>query len=149
MTDRSRIPALFGAAALLLPGIAVAAVKPAQLVARLTPTQESPPQQVRNPRAAGTFTVTARPATNGYRLVWKLTFTRLSGAATSAYIHRGNRGTHGAALIHLCSPCRSGATGDEYLSPSELTLARRGKLYVNVRTLRNPDGEIRGQLRVS
>jgi hypothetical protein len=143
------IPALFGAAALLLPGIAVAAVKPAQLVARLTPTQESPPQRVRNLEASGTFTVTARAVNNGYRLVWKLTFTRLSGTATSAYIHRGTPGTHGAALIHLCSPCRSGASGNEYLSPPELTLARQGKLYVNVRTMRNPDGEIRGQLRVS
>jgi CHRD domain-containing protein len=120
-----------------------------QVSARLTAAQESPPQQVRNLKASGTFRATVRPGKNGYRLVWKLTFARLTGVATSADVHHGARGAHGAAVLHLCSPCKSGATGAEYFSPPELTLARQGLLYVNVRTARNPAGEIRGQLRFS
>jgi len=150
MTNRDRISARLGGAvvALLLPAVAPASVNRVQLAARLTPGQEAPTQQHRNLAASGTFTATVRPVKNGYRLSWRLTFTKLSGAATSAYIHRGRAGTHGAAIVQLCSPCRSGASGNEYFSPPELTLARQGSLYVNVRTPLNPGGEIRGQVRV-
>jgi hypothetical protein len=66
----------------------------------------------------------------------------------SAYIHEGRRGTHGAAFVFLCAPCRSGAHGSSFFSPSELALGRQGRLYVNVRTAMNPAGEIRGQISV-
>jgi hypothetical protein len=127
----------------------VATAAPVHLTARLTGAQESPPQAFKNAKATGTFTGTLRTAKNGYRLRWQLTFSKLSGVATSAYIHQGKRGTHGAALLQLCAPCKSGATGDAFFSPPELTLARAGSLYVNVRTPKNPNGEIRGQIRVS
>jgi CHRD domain len=98
--------------------------------------------------ASGSFTAQLRPIKNGYRLTWKLTFRGLSGRASTAYLHQGKPGTHGAALVHLCSLCKSGATGSSYFSPPELKLARAGRLYVNVRTAKNPSGEIRGQVRV-
>jgi hypothetical protein len=138
--------ALLAASALSL----AASATPVQvhLTARTTAAQEIPQQTLRNAKANGLFWATLKPTTNGYSLDWRLTFTRLTGPATSAIIHLGTRGAHGAAMAVLCSPCRSGATGSAYFSPPELVLARAGKLYVNVRTARNPDGEIRGQIAV-
>ena len=151
MTLRRRIVARLGVAvaAGCLVATALGSSSGVTVSARLTAAQESPPQQVRNAKASGTFSATVRPGSNGYRLVWKLTFAHLTGRATSAYIHQGARRAHGAALLELCSPCKTRAAGAAYLSPPELALAQQGLLYVNVRTARNPAGEIRGQLRFS
>jgi hypothetical protein len=151
MTVRRRVAARLGVAvaAALLAATALGSTSRVQIAARLTPGQESPPQQVHNLKASGTFLATVHPGSDGYRLVWKLTFARLRGVAMSADVHHGSPGNHGAAVIHLCSPCRSGATGAAYFSQPEVVLARAGLLYVNVRTARNPAGEIRGQLRLS
>jgi hypothetical protein len=128
--------------------VPAAAAGPVRLTARPTPAQEVPKQAIRNPKATGTFFATLEPAADGYRLAWRLTFAKLSGRATSAIIHLGKPGAHGAAMAVLCSPCASGARGSAYFSPPELVLARAGKLYVNIRTTRNPSGEIRGQIAV-
>ena len=40
---------------------------------------------------------------------WKLTFAKLSGAATAAHIHLGAKGKAGNVLVALCGPCTSGA----------------------------------------
>jgi len=151
MTVRRRVAARLGVAvaAAFLAATALGSTSRVQLAGRLTPGQESPPQQARNLKASGTFLATVQPAKDGYRLVWKLTFARLRGAAMSADVHHGSPGHHGAAVIHLCSPCRSGATGAQYFSQPEVVLAREGLLYVNVRTAKNTAGEIRGQLRLS
>ena len=143
--------AILVAAALLLAVPAVAgssSLSSIGLTAKLTASQEVPPQAVKNLGASGSFTAQLRPIKNGYRLTWKLTFRGLSGQAKTAYLHQGRPGAHGAALVHLCSLCKSGATGSSYFSPPELKLARAGRLYVNVRTTKNPSGEIRGQVRV-
>ena len=134
--------------ALALSGLAAAAGRTSALRARLTPSQEVPRQTVKTPNASGAFAGTLRPAAKGYRLTWRLTFSRLSGRAASAYLHAGRPGRHGAAFVFLCAPCTSGAHGSSFFSPSELLLARQGRLYVNVRTAKNPAGEIRGQITV-
>jgi hypothetical protein len=119
------------------------------LKAALNAKQEVPPQTFKVTRASGVFTATLVKRTKGYRLFWKLTFKKLSGKARSAYIHKGSPGKHGAAYFHLCSPCSSGVHGTAYASPAEMTLLKRGLMYVNVRTARNPAGEIRGQIRAA
>ena len=142
---------LLAAAALLLSLPAVAgssSVTTIGLTSHLTASQEIPPQTVKNLGASGTFTAQLRPVKNGYRLTWKLTYRGLTGRATTAYLHQGKPGAHGAALVHLCSLCTSGKTGSSYFSPPELKLVRAGKVYVNIRTAKNPSGEIRGQVRV-
>jgi hypothetical protein len=108
-----------------------------------------PKQTVGTPRASGTFAGTIRPVTKGYRLYWRLSFSRLSGPATFAHIQRGKEGLAGSILILLCRQCAAGARGSAYVSPGELTLMRTGRTYVNLRTAKNPAGEIRGQIRVS
>jgi CHRD domain len=107
-----------------------------------------PHQAVKVPNASGAFSGRLRATANGYRLSWRLTFIGLSGRAASAYLHQGKPGTHGPAFVFLCSPCISGAHGTSFFSPSELALVRQNRLYVNVRTARNPAGEIRGQVRI-
>lgn len=117
--------------------------------AALTASQEIPPQAVAVKNASGVFSATLAKTKKGYRLSWRLTFRNLSGMATSAYIHKGKPGQHGAAFFHLCSPCTSGAHGGSYASPSEATFLSNGLMYVNIRTAKNPAGEIRGQIRAA
>jgi hypothetical protein len=119
------------------------------LKANLNARQEVPPQTFKVTRASGVFTATLGKTKKGYKLFWKLTFKNLSGKARSAYIHKGRPGKHGPAYFHLCSPCLSGVHSKAYVSPTEMTLLKRGLMYVNVRTAKNPAGEIRGQIKVS
>jgi hypothetical protein len=117
--------------------------------ARLTAGQVVPRGTVKRTKASGLFSGTLTKTKKGYRLTWRLTFSKLSGRATSGYIHRGMPGKHGAALFHLCSPCSSGAHGSAYASPSEVALISNGRTYVTVRTKKNPAGEIRGQIAIA
>jgi hypothetical protein len=118
--------------------------------AALNGRQEVPPQSFKVTNASGSFAGRLTKTKKGYRLAWGLTYQGLSGKPFDSTIHRGRRGHHGPALISLCAPCglRS-AHGTAYVSPGELSLMRAGRTYVNVRTVRNRAGEIRGQIRVS
>jgi hypothetical protein len=128
-------------------GVAAAATaSPLRLNAGLTPGQEVPRQVFKVSSAAGKFSATLKPSKNGHRMYWRLTFSGLSGPATSAYIHEGGRGKRGIAYVYLCSPCISGAHGNRLFAVYDLRLARQGRMYVNVRTPKNPAGEIRGQV---
>ncbi len=102
-----------------------------KLKAALNIGQEKPIPKGTKLGASGRFTATL----NGTTLTWKLTFKHLSGAAIAAHIHMGARKVAGPIIVPLCpSTCTSPA----YL------LA--GKYYVNVHTVKNPGGEIRGQI---
>ena len=117
--------------------------------ARLTAGQVVPRGTVKLTKGSGLFSGTLTMTDKGYRLTWRLTFSKLSGRATSGYIHQGKPGKHGAALFHLCSPCLSGAHGKAYASPGQVALMSAGRTYVTVRTLKNPAGEIRGQIAIA
>jgi hypothetical protein len=82
-------------------------------------------------------------------LKWKLTFSKLSGAATAAHIHKGKAGVAGPVVVPLCGPCRSGQTGKATISKSVVSALEAGNAYVNVHTTKNANGEIRGQVKVS
>jgi CHRD domain len=100
-------------------------------------------------RARGSFSGTYVLNKTGATLTWKLTFTRLSGKALAAHIHRGKPGKAGPVVVPLCGPCRSGRVGKVNISKAVLTALEAGNAYVNVHTARNPAGEIRGQAKVS
>jgi hypothetical protein len=112
----------------------------------LRAAQERPKPKGKLARAKGTFTATiTRTGTSGV-ITWRLTFSKLSGRATAAHIHRGARGKAGPVIVPLCAPCRSGARGRATISESVLNALGSGGTYVNIHTRKNPAGEIRGQL---
>jgi Cu/Zn superoxide dismutase len=98
-------------------------------------------------RGSGVFTATVTKSGASGEITWRLTFKQLSGRAVAAHIHRGARGRTGPVVVSLCAPCRSGARGTATLSPAVLAALEAGTAYVNVHTVRNPAGEIRGQIR--
>ncbi len=108
-------------------------------------------QEVPRPSATlggrGLLTATLTPTASGATIVWRLTFTKLTGQATAASIRRGEPGHTGPLLARLCAPCRSGAHGTVRVSGQPARHAILfGETYVNVATKRNPRGEIRGQI---
>jgi hypothetical protein len=110
--------------------------------AKLNAGQEVPAQVVKDTKAKGLF----RGTIVGRKLTWKLTFSGLTGKATAAHIHMGAMGKAGNVLIPLCAPCRSGAHGKATFTAAMKRALAHHKLYVNVHTAKNPNGEIRGQL---
>lgn len=120
---------------------------PKTLTAKLTIGQETPrPKGTRG--GTGLFSATLTPTGTGATVVWRLTFTNLSGAAVAAHIHRGVTGKAGPILVALCGPCRTGARGTVTVAGQPARNAiLTGGAYVNVHTKKNPAGEIRGQIR--
>jgi CHRD domain len=122
-------------------------VSPAvSLKTSLRAAQERPKPKGKVGRARGVFTVTITKKGSSAVLVWRLTYSRLTGRAFAAHIHSGARGKAGPVIVPLCAPCKSGARGSTTVDASVLTVLEAGRGYVNVHTTKNPAGEIRGQL---
>ena len=99
--------------------------------------------------AGGSFSGTYVENSKGAVLTWKLTFSKLSGAATAAHIHMGKTGVAGPVVVPLCGPCKSPMSGKATISKAVIAALEGGKAYVNVHTTKNAAGEIRGQVKVS
>jgi hypothetical protein len=73
----------------------------------------------------------------------------VSGSA--AHVHQGAAGTHGPIVFNLTitsTDKRNGSfTGSSSLDDAQQKSFQEGLLYVNVHTVQNPGGEIRGQFR--
>ena len=125
-------------------GVAGAASLSTKVSAKLTAKAEVPVQVVKNTKGTGSFSGTL----NGRKLVWKLTFAKLTGPALAAHIHMGKAGKAGNVVVPLCagSKCKSGVHGTATLTPAVLKAVKNGGAYVNVHTAKNPNGEIRGQI---
>jgi hypothetical protein len=115
---------------------------PIMIAAKLTAKQEVPKQVVKNTKASGSFTGDI----TGTELTWTLKFSHLTGPATAAHIHLGAMGVSGNVVVPLCTPCKSPVKGTAKLTKALLKDLKTHKLYVNVHTAKNPNGEIRGQL---
>ena len=139
--------ALLGAAAmtaLALAGLGTGASTVDKVSATLNTGQEVPKPKAT--RGTGTFTGTLRSR----KLSWKLTFSKLTGAAQAAHIHLAPRGkANPAPAVGLCGPCRSGQTGTATVSNKVERALKNGTAYVNVHTAKNAGGEIRGQIKFS
>jgi hypothetical protein len=121
-----------------------------KLTANLKSRFEVPkPTSVRT-GATGLFNGTAvEMANDKARLAWRLTFSKLSGRAAAAHIHKGRAGKAGPVLVALCGPCRNGQRGATTITHAQLRGIRTGVTYVNIHTPKNAAGEIRGQIKVA
>jgi hypothetical protein len=128
--------------ALAVTTVSLAATHGASWSTKLTVAQEVPKQAVADAAASGAFTATL----TGKTLKWKLSFSKLTGPATAAHIHLGGMGKAGNVVIALCGPCKSGMTGSATVPAAIAKDFTKHLLYVNVHTVKNPAGEIRGQL---
>ncbi|AKI99843.1 CHRD domain-containing protein [Archangium gephyra] len=72
-----------------------------------------------------------------------------TGTGSSAHVHQGAQGTSGPPILDLTitsTDQRNGSyTGTKDLSDDEQEAFKDGLLYINVHTVNNPGGEIRGQ----
>ena len=118
----------------------------ANVRATLRASLERPKPKGKVRRARGTFTATVTKSGSSGVIVWRLTFSKLTGRALQAHIHSGAPGTAGPVIVALCAPCRNGARGRATVDASVLSTLEAGRAYVNVHTRRNPRGEIRGQI---
>ncbi len=94
-------------------------------------------------QASGTLTFI------GSDLIYSINFTRLTSSATLAHIHGPADTTHSTGvLVPLASPTNTSGTlsGSVVLTPAQLDLLLSGNTYVNIHTLTNGAGEIRGQI---
>jgi CHRD domain len=149
LAKMGRIALVLAAAALVVAGLA-AARESYKVSASLNVAQEVPKQVVKTPNARGSFSGTVVENGKKATLKWKLSYSHLSGKATAAHIHLGKRGVAGNVLVALCGGnCRSGMRGTATFSKDVVDKIERGTTYVNVHTVKNPAGEIRGQIRVA
>jgi hypothetical protein len=119
-----------------------ASAEAAQMVfsATLSGASETPPVST---SATGTATLTVNADKKGGTL--NLTYQGLSGAITGSHIHGpADPGVSANVLISLDITKLSSQTIT--LTDEQFGFLNAGKLYVNIHTASNPNGEIRGQL---
>jgi hypothetical protein len=100
-------------------------------------------------KGQGEFTGKYVEKGTGATLTWKLTFTGLTGPALQAHIHYGKKGVSGNVAVALCAPCKSGVKGTAKITAKIIKAMESGGAYVNVHTAKFPNGEIRGQIKVT
>ena len=91
--------------------------------------------------ATGTATFVLNPDQS---VTYEVTTTGLSG--TMAHIHVGAAGVNGNIIVTLAGGPTVWAGTSTPLEPDQVALLKAGRLYVNVHTAANPNGEIRGQI---
>ena len=132
---------VIAAAVLTTAALGATAVAPRRYRADLTAANEVPAPQHVPKNAGGRFTAELK----GHTLSWTLKFHALGGKVTAADIHLGAKGQAGPVLVPLCGPCTSPADGTVKLTGAEIAALGAGKAYVDVHTVKNPNGEVRGQ----
>ena len=117
------------------------------LTSALTGAKEVPKPQGVSASAGGSFAGGLTRKGTGGTLAWRLTFHGLTGKAIAAHIHLAKPGKAGGVAVPLCGPCRSGVRGTAKVNAHTMAALLGGGAYVNVHTVKNPAGEIRGQIR--
>ena len=119
--------------------------------ASLDAAQEVPPVIGVNATGTGTFTLNAARTELAYKITVETN--KLTGLITGAHFHNAAAGTNGGVV----RPITSDLVGDTFTGtwkstdPQPLTnvlvdALEAGNLYINVHTVANPPGEIRGQV---
>ena len=153
--SRKLVPLVLGTAALILVSVATGSRGANTVRFRaVLAVDQSVPAAKRPAAAIGHFSATL----TGSTLRWTITYAGLTGVATESHIHVGQASPERfqAVVVPLCGaylndgvPCRSGMARTVKLDARSVALIKTGKTYVNVHTDKNPDGEIRGMIKVA
>ena len=109
--------------------------------ASLSGKSEVPPNT-----ASATGTVTATYDTDSKKLIWKGSYSGLSGPATAAHLHGPAPAGKNAGVMVPINPHGPSFEGSATLNDAQAKALMDGDLYVNIHTAANKAGEIRGQL---
>ena len=122
-------------------GAAPALAEMAAFKATLSAAEEVP---ATNSKGAGTVDVTYDSTSK--KLSWKGSYTGLSGAATAAHFHGPAEVGKNAGVAVPLSSAASPLEGSSAITDAQAADLMAGKMYLNVHTAANPNGEIRGQV---
>ena len=111
------------------------------LKADLKASDEVPPN---DSKATGALTATFDDTSKV--LSWKGNVSGLSGPATAAHFHAGDPGKNGAVVVPIPGADKGTFEGSATLTEQQALDALAGRWYVNVHTVANKGGEVRGQL---
>jgi len=116
------------------------------IITMLSGLQEVPP--VATP-GTGTATLDVNLATGA--LSGTVTFSGLTSNATASHIHQAAAGVNGPIIIPLAGGAgvRAGTwmvPAGTVMTPAQLAALQANQLYIQIHTLTNPGGEIRGQI---
>ncbi len=80
---------------------------------------------------------------------WKVTFSGLTSAVSESAIHGPQRLGANAGIQFVLAPkgANSPLVGSTVLSETHLQYLLSDRMYVNIHTVKYPDGELRGQIR--
>lgn len=107
----------------------------------LSAAEEVPPAKS---TGSGTLDVTYDGASK--KLSWKGAFKGLTGAPTAAHFHGPAAAGMKAGVEFPATVTASPFEGTATLTDAQAADLAAGKLYFNIHTAANPDGEIRGQV---
>ena len=114
--------------------------------ADLAGENENPPVDT-----SGTGTYAQWPC-NDTLVCWQMTVARIGSATTAAHIHSGAPGVNGGVVVSLLTATPAGDEAEYTTSGSfaaallNTSRALAGEYYVNVHSVNNGGGEVRGQL---
>ena len=127
-------------ATLMVAGASFAQAEMLTFKADLTAASEVPPAA--DSKGSGIATVTVDTATK--KVNWEVTSKDLTGDATAAHIHGPAAvGENGPPMIDISANI---AKGSADITDAQLADLQAGRTYLNIHTMKYPDGEIRGQL---
>ena len=99
--------------------------------------------------ATGTFTGTLTSSGSRWKLAWRITYRRLDHPSiVIADIHYGKPRHFGPIIVRLCGPCKSGQHGVKKVKATWIPAIKLGNSFITLITGKNPNGEIRGQIKV-
>jgi hypothetical protein len=136
---RSMLAALACAGALAL--VTPSKAETVNLKAVLKGSNEVPPN---DSKATGSVALTFDTASK--KLVWKGSYSDLSGPAAAAHFHTGEAGKNGGVTLAIPGADKTSFEGEATLTDAQAADLMAGKLYVNVHTAANKAGELRGQV---
>lgn len=132
--------ALLIAASALYSEVGAAAI--VEFSSQLSTSQEVPAVQ-----GTGKGTMVATLDTSTSQLVWKVTYSGLSGPVTAGHFHGPASKTANAGVaVGFKGNLDSPIAGEATLSPTQMGELMSGMWYVNLHTAANPKGEIRGKV---